>query len=597
MLTFVRGEKSMRKILKAIAMAIIVVFLMSCFAGLSKLPTVSADRNYDRTSEMAILISAWTMDSHEITPAQCKAMIDSVYTSKGVTFTAVKITYGYDPANGAQYTANRIGVWVAYFAQYYNVIYVASRSVFHINRKLTSSEYTTYYYDLAQVLNKYSQVKCFLGEEEPEANQTDPFTGAAIGNNLAYSSASDMMSYVTALHDTWHQYSSIPFTFESIPPEYYSNGALYNVDCWFFSSILATTYWNWIDSYQDVYAIDEWRYHEGVQLWADHVDWHNIHVGTRKIILGECFNLDCSQTEQLWDAFNHAGVRNDLAYAFWWQLSGSEPVPSNYAGQPYLYFGGGFEGHLWALLNMKTVSPNGIPSSGLVSCQTYSDSGSNIAQAIIYPSGGIPFGTGNVQFWATFNIDMFGADGSGNNAAVGYWAMRCLIYNNGIPVGVYNGYYSITAHYDGGSGVYLTFTYPNTAGTEVSYTMASKVVTNCWNWASITCTSSTTFKYGWEDPVSGVEHNSTFTGGSCIQAYPANIMSIAFGAFGGQLCKLYEGGIGFNSITAWADNFESGMSGWTTYYTQPSMVQQSGLMVPSNGPQWMLQHLKYGMDY
>ena len=70
--------------------------------------------------------------------------------------------------------AGKIQNWVAYFSQYYSTIYVASRSVFHIGRKLTQTEATNYYSAIAGVLNQYSQVKGFLGEEEPEAKQQDP---------------------------------------------------------------------------------------------------------------------------------------------------------------------------------------------------------------------------------------------------------------------------------------------------------------------------------------------------------------------------------------------------------------------------------------
>jgi hypothetical protein len=320
-----------------------LILLVTCFI----IPPVSA---IDRTQKFGLLISAWTCDVKGITPAQVKAIIDEAYTRKTITFTAIKITYGYDPANGAQYTADRIHVWVDYFSTYYSTIYVASRSVFHIGRKLTLAEINDYYSRVATVLNAHSKVKCFIGEEEPEAKQVDPYTGAPLGNNLAYSSWADMKAYIITLHDRWHAYSSLPFAYESIPPVKQEGENLVNLDCWFFQTVNAAEYWAWIDAYQDIFAIDEWRFHDGVTLWHQHVGQYNQIHPMRYLFIGETFNLDYTQTENLIDAF---GV--DCNYFFWWAVNGVEPVPSENpaAPEPYIYWRGGFRDHCWAYLNKK----------------------------------------------------------------------------------------------------------------------------------------------------------------------------------------------------------------------------------------------------
>src|SRR3972149_10875828 len=185
----VGGDKMERKI-QLIGLLCVVVLAVTLVQGVI---TVNAYPNYDRTDNLGILIAAWTMDDHGITLADCKAMIDDIYARKGVTFEAVKITYGYDPdAHTASYVAGRIDAWVNYFDDYFDIIYVASRTVFHAERKLTTNERNTFYSLLADSFDNHPAVKCFLGEEEPEAKQVDPYTGDPEGNNLAYSSWSDM---------------------------------------------------------------------------------------------------------------------------------------------------------------------------------------------------------------------------------------------------------------------------------------------------------------------------------------------------------------------------------------------------------------------
>ena len=215
------------------------------------------------------------------------------------------------------------------------------------------------------------------------------------------------------LHTTWHQYSSIPFSFESIPPEADDGTTISNVDCWFFGSTSASQYWSFIFANQDFFAIDEWRYHFGVADWATMVSGYDVaHLANKKIIIGETFNLNVANTQQLMDAFNIDGMGwlgqsvNYLAYAFWWMASGSEPDASGSSApgsEPFVYFNGGYEGHNWAFLNYQTVSPNNIPGNGIAVIQTYGNGNGEFNGANDY----VNFNTNpsNEQMGCYFNLD------------------------------------------------------------------------------------------------------------------------------------------------------------------------------------------------
>jgi hypothetical protein len=580
----------------ALSFLLVSVFLF----GSVNVGFVSADPVYDRTDELGILISAWTMDDHGITPAQVKDMIDEAYSRKGVEYKAVKITYGFVPSNGAQYTADRIGVWVDYFDDYFEDIYVTSRSVFHIERKLTPAEYTDYYSRLADVLNDYPAVKGFMGEEEVEAKQIDPYTGDPEGNNLAYSSWSDMKQYVINLYNTWHNYSSIPFSFASIPmaemvwqdSDYY----YINPYCWFFDRVSVWEYWEWIDDYQDFFSIDEWRYHFGVQEWADHVNefWY-----FKYIVIGESFNLDYSETQRLYDAFYSykypMGYYNHLKYAFWWQVAGSEPVSSEYAGAPqdYLYFGGGYKGHCWAFNYMKSNSPNHLPGANLefASAHTYSEGADQAIGSSVL--SGVSTHYYDEMFTSVFNFDMHSNYGNeGYDAVLGYWAL-----SDGRG-------YSIVGHYGGVEGdVSIGVSVPYLFGDHASISFPAK--TNVWSWVSIIHYEYYIgIEYGYELP------NGTIVSSLVAEAYDVGIVddltigAVYFGAWGGQLCKLYVGSLGYSNVAKssvyWIENFYN-LNNWSLYYTEPSCITLSNSIgegiIYNNGPLWMQARLRYNVDY
>lgn len=543
-------------------------------------------------SQMGLVISAWVMDDKGISPAQVKQMIDDTYVSKGIQFGAIKITYGFDPKYGAQYVADRLHTWVDYFDERFSEIYVASRSVFHIERQLNSTEISDYYGRLAPLLNGHPAVKGFLGEEEPEANQSSPFTGEERGNNLAYANWNDLKNYISTLYDAWHSVSDIPFSFASIPMGNEANGNYTNVDCWFFDGVNKQEYWDWIDAHQDFFSIDEWRVHYGIEQWADHV-WaiNNASNPDKKISFGETFNLDYTETQGLMDAFTSYGnpAISSLGYAFWWMAAGGEPhLPErdeqDVAYQPYIYFDGGYEGHDWAFLWYQTQSPNKIMGNGLLSAMTYSYGANDVAYAT-YGSTGKSFANGDT-YYVKFNLDMSiavaGANNYGNceNVILGKWAssnsyleLRATLNDIGDI--------SLSAAYTGGNG---------------SVSLLDEIVQNTWGivYATKTLESGSTyldFYYTWENSTSG---DLTTTWLAKRQVTLENtITSVSFGAYGGELVKLYVGEIGVsNAGGSWTETFESGDSGWTKTYTEPSMVQHSGTLIPSNGAMWMIQQLE-----
>jgi hypothetical protein len=577
---------------------------------LANLRVSFATRDYDRTTEIAILIPAWTMDEHDITPAQCKALINEYCTMWYVTFCAVKITYGYDPDEyTASYVTERIHAWVDYFDDYYSTIYVASRTVFHSERKLTSTEADNYYRILAGNLSSHSSVKCFLGEEEPEATQLDPYTSEEEGNGVAYSGWVDMSSYVDMLYDTWNTYSSIPFSFESIPPQYdfynYSGHFITNPTNWFFETCDYDDYWDWIDSHQEIFAIDEWRYHSGVGMWADHVDDYNVaNEPDRKIFLGETFSetdgvIDVGDTEELMDAFNNQ-YRDNLNYAFWWQLCGSEYVPSEseYAPEDYVYWDGGYKGHCWAFLYMKTCSDWGLFGDGLVGCQTCTNAYNDQAFAYMYPDYPITY---EYEFQVRFNLDMSMA-GANYEQVLGYWDCDWF-WCGGL-------YYSITAKFDETGDIDLRFYYIDDGYGENYYTVDDAVVENCWNYAKIYCNGDGYMRltYGYEDD-GGVCHTSYVYKYDAADSWQSlwyvygdgYVTEVLFGCMGGIKTKMWIGEIGvYDGIYGWeGDDFDDvNINGWSTYTSGTlSRVTPSDEFVPSYAPMWLIEHLKDGYDY
>lgn len=588
-------------------LALITIFVISVSAFIT--PAGASYPSYDRTDNIGILIPAKVMDGNNITPALCYAMIQNIANSKNVEFASVKITYGYDQNYDTYtYISQRIDIWVDYFDDYFDNIYVASRTVFHSGEKLSPYEIAQYYYTLANYLNDYDSVKGFFGEEEPEAKQLNPYTGDPEGNNLAYDDMQDMMDYIEDLYDCWHTVSDIPFGFASIPlAEYrWKNGEWWiygDAGTWFDSEgYTKDGYWGWIFENSDFFSIDEWRTHYGTQEWANIVRWYNENnEPDRKMIIGETFNFDSAETQELLDQFNYQSV-NDLGCAFWWLLCGSEYAWSENPSDPntYIYFGGGYKGHLWANTYFQTVSANNICGDGVASAMTYSDSSSDQAYASLPIS--VTTNVYNYEFYTRFNIDMakFGTNSSDIETILGYWA------------GSSGRYYAITAKLTDYETIALKFYYPNLYGSMTSETFADRIKINCWNWASIRLNGAyVILKYGYEDATGlyGTYNLAT----KIAYPYSTNINAMIFGAMGGALTKLYIGEIGiwdWNTNSAVVkDDFEDWFYRsstwhlwsinymWSSYFDEPSAVQCSSRIIPSNGAQWLIARLKYSVDY
>ncbi|MCW4044233.1 MAG: hypothetical protein NWE94_01800 [Candidatus Bathyarchaeota archaeon] len=542
----------------------------------------------DRTSNFGILISAWTCDENNITPATVKAMLDEAYTRKGIVFQAVKITYGYDPdLYSGSYVAGRIHTWVDYFDDYYDVIYVATRTTFHTGEKLTYSEASNFYYYLANYLADHSDVKVFIGEEEVEANQTCPHCGDPTGNNLAYDSFEDMADYIDMLYDLWNSYSTIPFTFESIPMGNVINnasGTFYiNRDCWFFDSVKYSDYWDFIDTHQEVFAINEWRHHYGTTQWASHCHSYNyLNEPDKQIFIGETFNLDYTETEYLIDEME--SFYSDLSYFFWWQTLAVEPIYSQCDEvSDYFYFEGGWEGHSWAMLQKKIWG--NMWGSYLGSFCTYSESTSDKA----YTQKTVSFTwdrESDCKLGTLFNIDMFtNGDAGGGNYAV----LACARNTND-----WSKWHDIVAVYDDDGEIYLGIRYvKNNAMT--TWICATPIYENIWYYAEMRrYYDNLWFNVYYYLP-------SGQSGGTCIyydgSAYNSDrsINNVFTGADGGQLVKYYNGNWSFtdDGVALFSETWESGsMSGWSNTYTEPSYVHVDNYLRYENGPHWILDQIK-----
>lgn len=543
----------------------------------------------DRTPYYGILISAWTCDEASITPAMAKSMIDEAYSKKGIEFEAVKITYGYDPdVYSSSYVAGRINTWVDYFEDYYDHIYVAARTIFHTGEQLTPAEADEFYEDVSDYLDIYPEVECFLGEEEAEAEQSCPHCGDPTGNNLAYDDFDDMVDYIEMLYDTWHSYSDIPFTFESITPanEFWNASGHYytNEECWFFDEVKVTEYWDFVNAYQDIFALDEWRYHWGVEEWRDHCSVYNQYmVEDKGFFYGETFNLDYTETEDLIDAFLGYGYC-DFNYAFWWSLVAVEPIYTQCPDyDDYFYWTGGWEGHAWAHLQKKQWG--NCWGSYLGSCNTYSAANDDTAQ--LYDSIAVNTDSTEEYFRTWFNLDMHTEDtSSGYEAVLGYWEVTA-------------GYWAITAKLESDDDIHFKFYYiydswyPAQASYEATDVTIPK---NAWVYADIVH-KDTYIEFRYRVYFA----NGTDTGLQSIRtSYDGHtwndaIFQVHIGAMGGNFVKLYCGEFSYHAPygNGWSQTFESNnLSGWTTEYDEPSYVHTDDYLVYDNAPHYMLDQIE-----
>lgn len=532
----------------------------------------------DRTPYFGMCISARWYDGWGVTPAQIEAMLAEANSRQSITFNAIKIAYEWDPAvTSPTDMVSKIQAWVSYFSNYYSTIYVACTSVGVISRKLTDAEIASFYSPLAAMLASYPAVKCFIGESEPEGKQ-DYADGTPHGNGAAYSSYTDMMNYIEKLHDAWHSYSSIPFTCPAIPPVSDEGTTITNKDCWWFVSCPSATYWNYINYVQDIYAIDEWRYHSGIPTWVNHVS-----SGGRGIFIGETFvpeppGYKISDLKSLIDAFG-----SNMKYFFYWAILGND-TDTMYSGPKqgltYYDYWGHNGSRAYAYLKKKVygmykwwdILP---PTKNYAACvESWGEVSSDYAIATksvsFYRDGSL-----DQQFAVLFNIDMFKAGNvaGGNEANLAAFSMADGLY------------YAFTAVLQS-DGIHLKFYYPKTDNTMTSWT-SGLLFPGVWY--------NAVMHFGANDNSIAMEADELLPNGTSSQkflTYTYNardsytlINKVSFGAMGGNFVKLLVGEIqclkNWNwQNPIWQETFEgvpapcyvAGYNGWSFTYQQSSDV-------------------------
>jgi len=395
--------------------------------------------------------------------------------------------------------------------------------------------------------------------------------------------------YIILLHDRWAAYSSKPVGWMHIVPITDDGVTIANSECWFYGNCSSTEYWNWIQTYEDLHSINEWRYtnNYGVGIWQGKINSWN-----EDIYITETFNKQYTETAQLIDCFG-----SHMKFFFWWMGIVPEPIPDTSAGapEPYIYFESGSQAHGLAWAHLQKKLWGNCWGSKHLQFRVATEGTSDYAYVYQYGNS-ITFNPNyDMRLETTFNIDM---DDCGATTGTRRFYLNYLwVSSTGRKLCTFIQLNCANNRMYIGIGYYEDSTY-------TEWICPTPIWGNVWYKTSLRRLGTTVYldvTYWLPDGSTGTQNifadtTASYTTLTFDRVYMGTNSNMLGGSYG-AMTKCYNGDtrVTQGGSPIWYKDWETSghtISGMSLYYSQPTYVGEDDLWTYDLQPHWLLNEVK-----
>jgi hypothetical protein len=483
--------------------------------------------------------------------------LSQINTKYGITFNYLKLDFDLTSTSNFTPLLDQMDYYLPTFAQSFSQRLIIQLSVIRSTHQLlTQQQVQSLYSQIASRLNTYSsRIMAFSGENELEGNTTCPICGAIGGQEAFNGNVTLMISYAKMLHDTWKQYSNIPFTHSAVAPWQTTSTTVYGG--FWFDSMSKTQYITYLNQSQDILAWTIWWNTDGAQ-----------YLGTlrsqlgKQVIVSEHNFYDPDHAKGIMDNF---GISNIIAFS-WYCLVGNDlQVLYDWGCSSHNLYK-----HSW--FPMAKVITTTIPEGNYfgvlntwhdLSLQGYQNAWSAWVNTYTYATKTINVPTvGYDAFEVTANFEAVTTE---NNAELEFFTVTSN-----------SGWYKIGASVNTDRTFRLMVQYINDQNGYSTVYSSTKSLTEMNKWFRILVyhTSSYLSVYIDNQLLTTVSNANTASRTFSMARFGDGDYSLAGKLYVDHL-KLFTSSNGINWNLAFEERFENNLSGWTKNYspaTQPSFI-------------------------